>query len=74
MWVYTTFCRAECGFQHSEGHGGHSHGHAHGVLDIPAGQRVPEIKVTTYPDAVRGWNLNIQVKIFRSWTISTSST
>ncbi|MDJ1185384.1 hypothetical protein [Roseofilum casamattae] len=54
------------GHSHSGGHSeGHSEGHAHGVLDIPAGQPVPEIKLTAYPDAVRGWNLNIQVKNFK---------
>jgi hypothetical protein len=39
--------------------------HAHKTLEIPAGQPVPTVKLIVHPDAVKGWNLEMQVTNFR---------
>lgn len=48
---------------HSETHGGsHSssgHGH-HGALMIPVNQPVPQVTLVVTPDAVTGWNVQVQ--------------
>jgi hypothetical protein len=40
-------------------------GHHHGTLEIPAGQPVPTVQVVVHPDAMQGWNLEIQTTHFR---------
>ncbi|MBL1175232.1 hypothetical protein [Pantanalinema sp. GBBB05] len=42
-----------------------SHEHHHKTLAIPAGQPVPTIKLVVHPDAMQGWNLEVQVTNFR---------
>ncbi len=38
--------------------------HTHGTLEIPVGQPVPTLKLTLYPDAKRGWNLELKTTQF----------
>ncbi len=38
--------------------------HAHGSLEVPAGQPVPAVKLIIHPDAMGGWNLEVQVTNF----------
>ncbi len=49
------------------GHGQqHPHGDAHhGTFEIPPGQAVPTLNLVVHPDALRGWNLEIQTTDFR---------
>ncbi len=42
-----------------------SNGHHHDTLEIPAGQPVPTVQIVVHPDAVQGWNLEIQTSHFR---------
>lgn len=45
---------------HGDDHGGHgAHGH-HGTLAIPADQPIPTVTLVAHPDAVGGWNLEVQ--------------
>lgn len=39
--------------------------HRHDTLEIPVGQPVPTVHLVVHPDAVRGWNLEIQITHFR---------
>ena len=39
--------------------------HGHGILEIQAEQAVPTVNLVVHKDAVRGWNLEIQVDNFR---------
>lgn len=39
--------------------------HHHDTLEIPAGQPVPTVQVVVHPDAMEGWNLEIQTTHFR---------
>lgn len=36
----------------------------HQTLAIPPGQPIPSVKLVVHPDAIAGWNLEIQVKHF----------
>ncbi len=49
---------------HSSGES-HSPGHNHGTWEIPPGQPIPRVNLIVHPDAVRGWNLELQVQNFR---------
>lgn len=42
-----------------------SNGHHHDALEIPAGQPVPTVQIVVHPDAMEGWNLEIQTTDFR---------
>ncbi|MDA0212984.1 MULTISPECIES: hypothetical protein [Desertifilum] len=48
---------------HSHTHEGHSH--THSVLEIPSGSPVPSVNLKIHPDAMRGWNLEVQVSNFQ---------
>ncbi|MBD2427939.1 hypothetical protein [Phormidium sp. FACHB-1136] len=37
--------------------------HRHDTLEIPVGHPVPTVHLVVHPDAVRGWNLEIQIKL-----------
>jgi hypothetical protein len=51
---------------HGDSHEHQSHeGHHHGTMEIPMGQPVPTVALVIHPDAVRGWNLEIQTTYFR---------
>ncbi|MGI0484018.1 hypothetical protein ACN4EK_01205 [Pantanalinema rosaneae CENA516] len=39
--------------------------HHHKTLAIPSGQPVPTVKLVVHPDALQGWNLEVQVTNFR---------
>jgi hypothetical protein len=39
--------------------------HAHRTLEIPADRAIPTVKLIVHPDAMRGWNLELQVTNFR---------
>lgn len=39
--------------------------HSHQELEIPAGQPIPTVKLIVSPDAMKGWNLEVQVTNFR---------
>jgi hypothetical protein len=39
--------------------------HSHQKLEIPAGQPIPSVKLIVRPDAMKGWNLEVQVTNFR---------
>lgn len=39
--------------------------HSHQQLEIPAGQPIPTVKLVVRPDAMKGWNLELQVTNFR---------
>ncbi len=39
--------------------------HHHDTLEIPAGQPVPTVQIVVHPDAIQGWNLEIQTTHFR---------
>lgn len=39
--------------------------HGHGRLEIPAAAAVPQVAITLSPDALRGWNLHVQVEHFQ---------
>ncbi|MGF1513413.1 MAG: hypothetical protein ACFB5Z_06930 [Elainellaceae cyanobacterium] len=48
-----------------EGHDSGSMGeHSHGTLSILEGQPTPEVTLTVYDDALRGWNLELEVENF----------
>ncbi|MDY6781171.1 MAG: hypothetical protein SW833_01220 [Cyanobacteriota bacterium] len=56
----------------SDGEGHHSQegqhsqeGHHHGTLEIPDGEPIPSVDIMVYPDAERGWNLEVQLENFR---------
>lgn len=38
--------------------------HSHQQLEIPAGQPIPTVKLIVRPDAMKGWNLELQVTNF----------
>lgn len=46
----------------NQSHEGHHH---HGTIEIPTGDPVPTVSLIIHPDAVRGWNLEIQTTHFR---------
>lgn len=52
---------------HSDGHGDASPPamHGHGRLDIPADAAAPQVAIHLSPDALRGWNLHVQVEHFQ---------
>ena len=39
--------------------------HHHHTLEIPPGQPVPEVDLVVYPDAKKGWNLEIKTENFQ---------
>jgi hypothetical protein len=39
--------------------------HGHGRLEIPADAAAPQVAITLSPDALRGWNLHVQVEHFQ---------
>ncbi|MGK7877521.1 MAG: hypothetical protein AB4426_30735 [Xenococcaceae cyanobacterium] len=46
----------------------HPHGegdHEHGMIAIPEGDPVPTVDLIVHEDAVKGWNLEVQVSNFR---------
>lgn len=48
---------------------GHSHremllANGHGTLEIPSGQPVPTLNLAIYPDAKKGWNLELKTTQF----------
>lgn len=51
---------------HSQGHSHDSgYGHQHKQLEIPAGQRIPEVDLIVTPDAMNGWNLELKLSNFK---------
>jgi hypothetical protein len=40
------------------------HDHDHATLAIPTGQAVPTVKLVVVPDAIAGWNMEIQLANF----------
>lgn len=40
------------------------HEHVHEKVEIPQGQPIPQVELTTYPDEVKGWNLEIKLTNF----------
>ena len=42
----------------------HSH-HGHKAITITEGQSVPKVDLIVHPDAVKGWNLEVQVENFQ---------
>jgi hypothetical protein len=38
--------------------------HSHGTLEIPTGQPLPTLKLNLYPDAKKGWNLELKTTQF----------
>jgi hypothetical protein len=40
------------------------HDHDHSTLAIPAGQALPTVKLVVVPDAIAGWNMEIQLTNF----------
>ena len=48
---------------HGEGQGHHGEG-VHGTLAIPEGQPLPKLQLSLEPDAIKGWNLQLQVENF----------
>ncbi len=53
--------------ENDDHHGDHHQGddHHHESLEVPMGQPVPAIVLVVHPDAVRGWNLELQTTHFR---------
>jgi hypothetical protein len=39
--------------------------HHHNTLEIPVGQPIPTVQLVVHPDAMQGWNLEIQTTHFR---------
>ncbi len=42
---------------HEQGHGA---GHAHREIEVPTDQPIPTVKLYIYPDAIAGWNLQVE--------------
>jgi hypothetical protein len=38
--------------------------HIHKAIAIPAGQPIPTVKLVVYPDAIRGWNIEVKATNF----------
>lgn len=39
--------------------------HEHKTMEIPAGQPIPSVDLIVHPDALRGWNLEVEVSNFQ---------
>ncbi len=39
--------------------------HTHGMIEVPANQPLPTVKLIAHPDARQGWNLEVQVTNFK---------
>lgn len=67
LYAHETEHRMGHGSHHPQGSStpGHEHHHSHEQLEILPGQPVPGVNLIVHEDAMRGWNLEIQVENFR---------